>query len=79
MNILFQRIINGFLNRKEDYPISDSEYNLLPYIFRVQSSNNLDLSQNYNGVPITLPARAAARNMTIAERMRKYASYRVTK
>jgi hypothetical protein len=79
MDILFRRIINGYLNRKEDYPISAAEYNLLPYIFMTQVYNNLDLSQNYAGVPLTLKARAAARNLTIAERMRKYASYRTTK
>lgn len=80
MDILFRRIINGYLNRKEDYPMSAAEYNLLPYIFIAQVyNNNLDLSQNYAGVPLTLKARATARNMTIAERMRKYASYRTTK
>jgi hypothetical protein len=79
MNVLFQRILNGYLGRSEFTPITGSELNLLPYVFLVSDFNSLDLSSDNSGIPIQLPARAGARNMTLAERMRSYSSYRVTK
>lgn len=78
MNILFQRIINCYQNRRYNYTISEADYNLLPYIFRVKDHNDLALSQEYAQECIKLPARANAKNLKFAERMRRYASYRTT-
>lgn len=79
MTSLFQRIINAYLRRSQSFPISTEEYNFLPLIFRVQARNDLDLSEDYVNEPVFLPARASARNLQLAERMRRYTAYRPTK
>lgn len=80
MNSLFLRILTGYLGRTKRKVMQDIEYyNHLPMIFRAKDYNNLDLSQDYEARTIILPARANARNMKLAERMRRYATYRVTK
>lgn len=55
-----------------------NDYNHLPMIFRVKEKNNLDLSANLAGEEVIFPARANAKNLKLAERMRTYASYRPT-
>jgi len=80
MSPLFLRILDGYLGRTKRKITQDAEYyNHLPMIFRVKDYNNLDLSQDYKARSIILPARANARNIHLAERMRRYATYRVTK
>jgi len=79
MNPLFQRILNAYLQREGTYSLYETDYNLLPLIFPVATRNNLDLSKDYETEAIYLPARANAKNITIAERMRAYAQYRTTK
>lgn len=79
MNSLFRRILNAYLQREGTYSIHSVDYHLLPLIFPVATRNNLDLSRDYETESIILPARASAKNITIAERMRYYATYRAAR
>lgn len=79
MNTLFQRILNAYLQQPGTYSIHANDYNLLPLVFRVQERNNLDLAKDYEDQAIILPARANAKNLTLAERMRCYALHRTTR
>lgn len=83
MNKLFLRILNVYLGKirttEQGFSLANEYYNHLPMIFRVKAHNDLDLSKDYETQKIILPARANARNMKLAERMRRYATYRVTK
>jgi len=61
------------------YGTSTSDYNQLPMIFRIKQKNNLDLSIDLAGAEVLFPARANAKNLKLAERMRQYASSRTTR
>ena len=56
----------------------ENRYGVLPMVFRVKDRNGLSLASDLAGEEVTFPARARAKNLKLAERMRMYASYRPT-
>ncbi len=74
IDIFISTILSGYTNET-----GESRYNLLPMVFRVKDRNNLDLSSDLSGQEVIFPARARAKNLKLAERMRTYASYRPTR
>lgn len=79
MNQLFQSLINAFRDRVASRRLSEADYHLLPYVHRVKARNDLDLADDNDDIDIVLPARAIAKNLLLAERMRRYATHRATK
>ena len=79
MNVFFQSIINAFRNRIAARRLGEDDYHLLPYVHRIKDRNDLDLSDDNDDTDIVLPARAIAKNLLLAERMRRYATHRATK
>lgn len=71
-------MIDIFITTVLAYYSKFNDYNHLPMVLRVKAKNNLDLSMDLAGEEVIFPARANAKNLKLAERMRTYASYRPT-
>lgn len=71
-------MIDVFITTVLAYYSEFNDYNYLPMVLRVKDKNNLDLSADLAGEEVIFPARANAKNLKLAERMRTYASYRPT-